>query len=640
MTAHRALWFGKTFIYFFCHHQKEALQGMDATELPLSLDDFIPPHLQRNQKRGASQSYDARLDSSDQGDLLYKATMVLTDDCQDSPSPRIERRWIRYEGIGPTDDDGMPFASRSSVDKPREWYKNMYKILHQMSDSEESDGDSNWPKSEDHHKEAFTQSNNSKFRTDESNGQPEPEDRFNRRAPETSHLHITVNSKISESPNMAITTLQAKTSPDSSKLRATTLPHSSSRQASQTSPNYSSKVSQFINNSNTKHSSEIFNTQQSHRAFSRTSDEQKTSEPGLGNFFPGRSSNTSQNNKETTSLQSLKQKSKYPTSSSSTSGTPVLSPTSKEPRRSTSRVLDQLETDLRNFTEELNKELDTRKQPEATLEQCEEVILRRYSHRAGGSPEPKANKSSRRTTEEPQDLSPISKAVVKFDFVAESEKEISLQRGTTVNILKKIDEHWLLGEQDGRRGIFPQSYVRVLTPGEPEPLDTPQLSGIALYDFKADSERELPLRKGQRVLINRRVGGNWFEGRVEGSRRLGLFPASYVQVKDAQARKADTLPKRAADTNSVEKVSSVLTLKERPCTVKAPAFSRLQELRGTLYRVLFNYSPKNSDELQLNAGDMVTVTQHCEDGWYVGVCWRTEKFGTFPGNFVTPYEAT
>ncbi|XP_077118283.1 vinexin isoform X5 [Ranitomeya variabilis] len=556
---------------------------MDTTELPLSLDDFIPPHLQRKQNRGASQTYNARTqDSSDQGDLLYKATMVLTDDCQDSPSPRIERRWIRYEGIGPTDEDGMPFASRSSVDKPREWYKNMYKILHQMSDSEESDGDSNWPKSEDHHKEAFTQSNNSKFRTDESNGQPEPEDRFNRRAPEPSHLHITVNSKIRESPNMAITTLQAKTSPDSSKLRATTLPHSSSRQPSQTSPNYTSKVSQFINNSNTTHSSEIYNTQRSHRACSRTSDEQKTSEPGVGNFFPGRSSNTSQNNKETTSLQSLKQKSKYPSSSSSTSGTPVLSPTSKEPRRSTSRVLEQLETDLRNFTEELNKDLDARKQPEATLEQCEEVILRRYSHRAGGSPEPKANKSSRRTTEEPQDLSPISKAVVKFDFVAESEKEISLQRGTTVNILKKIDEHWLLGEQDGRRGIFPESYVRVLTPGEPEPLDTPQLSGIALYDFKADSERELPLRK----------------------------------------------------------VSSVLTLKERPCTVKAPASSRLQELRGTLYRVLFNYSPKNSDELQLNAGDMVTVTQHCEDGWYVGVCWRTEKFGTFPGNFVTPYEAT
>lgn len=40
-------------------------------------------------------------------------------------------------------------------------------------------------------------------------------------------------------------------------------------------------------------------------------------------------------------------------------------------------------------------------------------------------------------------------------------REISLQRGTTINILKKVDEHWLLGEQDGRRGLFPESYVRV-----------------------------------------------------------------------------------------------------------------------------------------------------------------------------------
>ncbi|XP_073510136.1 vinexin isoform X2 [Phyllobates terribilis] len=613
---------------------------MDTAELPLSLDDFIPPHLQRRQNWGAPQTYNAHTqDRPDQGDLFYKATMVLTEDSRDSPSPHIERRWIRYEGIGPTDEDGMPFASRSSVDKPREWYKNMYKVLHQMSDSEESDGDSNWTKSEDHHKEAFTQSNKSKFRTDESNGKPELEDRFNIRGQEPSHLHITVESNIRESPNMAISTLKAETSSDSSKSRSS-LPHSSSRQPSQTSQHYSTKVSQFTNISDTTHSTENYNIQPSHQVLSRTGDKQKTSESGLHQFFPGHSSHTSQNNKETTSLQSVKQKSKYPSSASPTSGTLILSPTSKESRRSTSKVLEQLETDLRNFTEELNKDLDARKQPEATLEQCEEVILRRYSCRAGGSPEPKANKSRRPNPEEQQDLSPVSKAVVKFDFMAESEKEISLQRGTTVNILKKIDDHWLLGEQDGRRGIFPETYVRVLTPGEPEPMETPQLSGIALYDFKADSERELPLRKGQRVLIIRRVGGNWFEGRVDGSRRLGLFPASYVQVKDVQARKADTLIKRAADTNSVEQVSSSLTLKERPCTVKAPSSSRLQELRGTLYRVLFNYSPKNSDELQLNAGDMVTVTQHCEDGWYVGVCWRTEKFGTFPGNFVTPYEST
>ncbi|XP_056427022.1 vinexin isoform X2 [Hyla sarda] len=612
--------------------QQEALQGMDP-DLPLSLDDFIPPHLQKKQNRGASQTYNAYTDSFDEGDLYYRATLVLTDDSLDTPSPQTQKRYIRYEGIGPTDHDGMPFASRSSVDRPREWYKNMYRVLHQMSDSEDSDSESNRSKPEDNHKEAFTVSYKSKFITDEKNSQSGLKDK------ETSHLHVTVKSNMRESPRKSSDTLKAETIPGSSKPHATTLPRSSSRHPPQTSPNYSSKVSSFINNYNTVQSSPNYSSQQSHNALSSTRSGKQTSEPGPRHFFPDQSFQGSQANKETSSLQRLQQKSNYSSSGSTASSSHILSPTRREPRKSTTKVLEQLETDLRNFTEELDKDLEAR--PETTLQQCEQVIYRRYSHRAGGSPEPKVNRSRRHNPEE-QNLSPISKAVVKFDFVAESEKEISLQRGTTVNILKEVDEHWLLGEQDGRKGLFPESYVRVLSPGQQEPLDAPQLSGIALYDFKADSAAELPLCKGQRVLIIRRVGGNWFEGRVEGTRRLGLFPASYVQVTDGvvQARKVDTITKQAPNTNSVEQVSSTLTLKERPCTVKAPAFNRLQDLQGTMYRVLFNYSPKDTDELQLNAGDIVTVTQRCDDGWYVGVCWRTQKFGTFPGNFVTPYETS
>ncbi|XP_069800755.1 vinexin isoform X3 [Dendropsophus ebraccatus] len=609
-----------------CKRQQEALQGMDP-DLPLSLDDFIPPHLQKKQNRGASQNHDAYTDGFDGGDYYYKATLVLTDDVPDIPSPQTQRRYIRYEGIGPTDKDGMPFASRSSVDKPREWYKNMYRVLHQMSDSEDSDGDGNWSKTEDNNNDIFTAS---KFITAEKNSQSELQDP-QKRSQEPSHLHITVKSTIREAPSKASNTLKIETSPRSSKPHATTLPRSSSRHPSQTSPpHYSSKVSHHISNINTVRSSPNHNTQQ----VSSTSSKKQTSEPVPQTyFFPDHSSRHSHNDKETSSLH----KSKYSSSAGPTSH--ILSPTS---RKSTSKMLEQLESDLRNFTEELDKDLEARQQrAETTLEQCEKVVSQKYSHRAGGSPEPKGNKSSRQYTEEPN-LSPISKAAVKFDFLAESEKEISLQRGTMVNILKKVDDHWLLGEQGGRRGLFPASYVKVLSSGELEPSDTPQLSGIALYDFKADSAAELPLRKGQRVLINRRVGGNWFEGRVEGTRRLGLFPASYVQVTDGlmQARKVDTVTKRAAHTNPIEQASSPLTLKEKPCIVKAPASNRLQELRGTMYRVVFNYSPKSTDELQLSTGDIVTVTQQCDDGWYVGVCWRTQKFGTFPGNFVVPYETS
>ncbi|XP_051496896.1 vinexin isoform X3 [Apus apus] len=45
-------------------------------------------------------------------------------------SKRRERRWVKYDGIGPVDETGMPIASRSSVDSPRDWYRSMFRQLH------------------------------------------------------------------------------------------------------------------------------------------------------------------------------------------------------------------------------------------------------------------------------------------------------------------------------------------------------------------------------------------------------------------------------------------------------------------------------------------------------------------------------
>lgn len=52
----------------------------------------------------------------------------------------------------------------------------------------------------------------------------------------------------------------------------------------------------------------------------------------------------------------------------------------------------------------------------------------------------------------------------------------------------------------------------------------------------------------------------------------------------------------------------------------------------------YGYEPKNSDELELQRGDIVEVIERCDDGWFVGTSQRTESFGTFPGNYVLPYE--
>ncbi|KAG9335989.1 hypothetical protein JZ751_003388 [Albula glossodonta] len=51
------------------------------------------------------------------------------------------------------------------------------------------------------------------------------------------------------------------------------------------------------------------------------------------------------------------------------------------------------------------------------------------------------------------------------------------------------------------------------------------------------------------------------------------------------------------------------------------------------FHVLYNYLPRNEDELELREGDIVEVMEKCDDGWFVGMSRRTRLFGTFPGNY-------
>lgn len=52
------------------------------------------------------------------------------------------------------------------------------------------------------------------------------------------------------------------------------------------------------------------------------------------------------------------------------------------------------------------------------------------------------------------------------------------------------------------------------------------------------------------------------------------------------------------------------------------------------FRALYKYRPQNTDELELQEGDIVYVFEKCDDGWFVGTSQRTGYFGTFPGNYV------
>ncbi|XP_025066171.1 vinexin isoform X2 [Alligator sinensis] len=356
-------------------------------------------------------------------------------------------------------------------------------------------------------------------------------------------------------------------------------------------------------------------------------------------------------------------------------------------------------------------------------------------------------------------------ARVKFNFQAESPKELTLQKGDIVYIHKEVDRNWLEGEHHGRLGIFPSNYVEVLPPTEaPKPIKPPTFQvleygeALALYGFKGDLPVELSFRKGERICLVRRVDENWYEGRISGTNRQGIFPATYVQVvKEPRVKASEEFPsspgpalplspgplahassplqrcapnswhaspspplvsgspsaqRRGAEGTALSSsphhfgftfpsspklqhagaspslpqslplasggaaLLSTQSLGPRspqplsPCRLQetqqpvvpslpvgapvSPQSSALQtsgpasscpvaspssngsNIQWTRYRALYQYKPQNEDELELREGDQVDVMQQCDDGWFVGVSRRTQKFGTFPGNYVAP----
>ncbi|XP_074011364.1 sorbin and SH3 domain-containing protein 2 isoform X6 [Numenius arquata] len=133
-----------------------------------------------------------------------------------------------------------------------------------------------------------------------------------------------------------------------------------------------------------------------------------------------------------------------------------------------------------------------------------------------------------------------------YDFKAQTAKELSFKKGDTVYILRKIDQNWYEGEHHGRVGIFPISYVEKLSPPEkaqparpPPPAQIGEIGeAVAKYNFSADTNVELSLRKGDRVILLKRVDQNWYEGKIPGTNRQGIFPVSYVEVIKKNASKS------------------------------------------------------------------------------------------------------
>ncbi|XP_072835262.2 vinexin [Pogona vitticeps] len=624
---------------------------------------------------------------------------------------RKEKRWLKYDGIGPVDESGMPIASRSSVDSPRDWYRSMFQQIHSKLPEPELDWDFAY-KSRDLRPPGFLKKS-----------QPSP---------------LASNSPFGQQNGLDWKNWEA---PDS----ANTEPRSIF--------DYEPGKSSILDDLHSPEKPVIVSPVQRQRP-----------SPPIEELLEKELQELSEElDKDIKAIERRQLARKGSSSSPAASAGPTAPPPGFAARR--------------NLLPNHSTHPSTGQS--LAVAQCHGLASPKMEKGSPGiirnnwSSSPPQNDPLRHVGQSPfldsteilldsppkKDEKKMKAARLKFDFQAESPKELTLQKGDIVYIHKEVDRNWLEGEHHGRVGIFPANYVEILPPTEiPKPIKSPIIhileygDAVAQYNFKGDLPVELSFRKGERICLVRRVDGNWYEGRISGTSRQGIFPANYVQVvKEPRVKNSEEFPSSpglrarsslpseprspsltargqsdtsppslptstAADLRSSSSSHSGFTFPvspklqhaepgpRRPQSVPREASGSAQNpnplktsrsspqpassflmpespqpadpasalqtrlvfpqqtsalesgasqasqsrspgrvsegppsnIQWTPYQALYQYRPQNEDELELHEGDRVDVMQQCDDGWFVGVSRRTQKFGTFPGNYVAP----
>uniref|UniRef100_A0A6P7FMU2 RING-type E3 ubiquitin transferase n=1 Tax=Diabrotica virgifera virgifera TaxID=50390 RepID=A0A6P7FMU2_DIAVI len=275
---------------------------------------------------------------------------------------------------------------------------------------------------------------------------------------------------------------------------------------------------------------------------------------------------------------------------------------------------------------------------------------------------------------------PYAKAM--YDYTSKETGDLNFKRGDVIILKKRIDTNWYQGECGGKQGVFPLSYVQIITP---VPSHIPQCK--ALYDFRMANDEEegcLSFNKGDIISVIRRVDENWAEGKLNG--RIGIFPLAFVELNNLArslmklSTNAQPGPSRVAPPTPTSEDTSPLIptdhtrnvipqqVQQQPPVPMARApvpnqqhaplaasdssstlssgtsggtsnISSANASSGNTSSSSSSPSPSSPASPPPPKGQQTLPpknTMSCHDGWYKGTSNRTQKCGVFPGNYVTP----
>ncbi|XP_069756346.1 dynamin-binding protein isoform X2 [Narcine bancroftii] len=198
-------------------------------------------------------------------------------------------------------------------------------------------------------------------------------------------------------------------------------------------------------------------------------------------------------------------------------------------------------------------------------------------------------------------MEPGSLVRAVFEFCPSVSEELPIFGGDVIEVLSVVDEFWLLGKKDGVTGQFPSSFV--------EPVYVPNTKlgeklCVCTNDFRPTAASELPLKRGDVIVVEGPLDGTWHRGRTYWG-TSGLFPSSCARE---------------------------LRLSSRARELSLKALGELPHYGLGRARALMGLSAQLPEELDFNEGDVITIVGLPEPGWFEGELGG--RRGIFPEGFV------
>ncbi|XP_041858108.1 cytoplasmic protein NCK2a [Melanotaenia boesemani] len=171
---------------------------------------------------------------------------------------------------------------------------------------------------------------------------------------------------------------------------------------------------------------------------------------------------------------------------------------------------------------------------------------------------------------------------------------------------------------------------------------TEEVIVVAKWDYMAQQEQELDIRKNERLFLLD-DSKTWWRVR-NAANQTGYVPSNYVERKNSL--KKGSLVKNIKDTLGLGKTKRKTSARDASPTpssdteypsngsgggVVGGATERIYDLNIPAV-VKFAYTAERDDELTLVKGSRVIVMEKCSDGWWRGS--QAGRVGWFPSNYV------